>query len=89
MQWQNLGALRPDEWYVVSVQPTDGVNPLVYETKLPSLRIIDAAILENAAERTFIWVVQVKRVTATRVTGERVYENISPPSEPRRVTWRR
>lgn len=89
MQWQNLGTLRQDEWYVVSVQPTDGVNPLVYETKLPTLRITDAAILENATERTFIWVVQVKRVTATRVSGERVYENISPPSEPRRVTWRR
>jgi LysM repeat protein len=89
LEWQATGQLANDQWYVVALQPVDGVNPFIFETKNTAIRIVDTAILDGAAERTFVANIQVRRVLSTRPNGEHVYENISPPSESRRVIWRR
>jgi len=89
LQWLTVGLLRPDEWYVVQVQPSGAVTVPIFETKATSLRLTQD-ILGDRAEREIFWWVQVKRFTGIEpTTGQRTYVELGPPSAARSFVWRR
>ncbi|MCW1970115.1 MAG: LysM peptidoglycan-binding domain-containing protein, partial [Anaerolineae bacterium] len=88
LEWLTVGLLRPDEWYVVQVQPSNAITVPIFETKSSSIKLTEA-LLNNQPERQFTWWVQVKRLKEVRPNGERIYDDISPPSEVKQFVWRR
>jgi LysM repeat protein len=89
LQWLTVGLLRPDEWYVVQVQPSDAVTVPIFETKATSLKLTQD-ILGDRTEREIFWWVQVKRLTGVEpATGQRTYTELGPPSAARSFVWRR
>lgn len=88
LEWLTVGLLRPDEWYVVQVQPSNAITVPIFETKSSSIKLTEA-LLGNQPERQFTWWVQVKRLKEIKPNGERIYEDISPPSEVKQFVWKR
>lgn len=88
LEWLTVGLLRPDEWYVVQVQPSNAITVPIFETKASSIKLTEA-LLNNQPERQFTWWVQVKRLKEVKANGERVYEEISPPSDVKQFVWRK
>jgi len=89
LQWLTVGLLRPDEWYVVQVQPTGAMSVPIFETKATSLKITSDILGERKAGEV-IWWVQVRRLMGIDpLTGQRIYVDLSPPSAARALTWRR
>lgn len=86
LQWLTVGLLKPDEWYVVQVQPTGAVTVPVFETKATSLKLTQD-ILGGQVEREIAWWVQVRRRDPNAPAG--VYVDVSPPSAVRNFVWRR
>jgi hypothetical protein len=81
--------LRPDEWYVIQVQPTEAMSVPIFETKATSLKITSDILGERKAGEV-IWWVQVRRLMGIDpLTGQRIYVDLSPPSAARTLTWRR
>jgi hypothetical protein len=87
LEWLSVGTLQPNEWYIVQIQPSGSFTVPIFETKSSSLKIT-SAILNNQPERMITWWVQVKRLIEVKPTGERVYVDISPPSEIRQFLWK-
>lgn len=87
LQWLTVGLLKPDEWYVVQVQPSGAITVPVFETKATSLKLTQD-ILGDQLEREIAWWVQVKR-SSTDAAGARAYADLSQPSPVRRFVWRR
>jgi LysM repeat protein len=89
LQWLTVGLLKPNEWYVVQVQPSGAITVPIFETKATSLKLTQA-ILGGQLEGEIVWWVQVKQLLATDPnTGTRIYNDASPISEVRRFAWRR
>jgi LysM repeat protein len=89
LQWLTVGLLRPDEWYVVQVQPSGAITVPIFETKATSLKLTQD-ILGDRDERQIFWWVQVKRFMGVEpATGQRVYTELGPPSAARSFVWRR
>jgi LysM repeat protein len=89
LQWLTVGLLKPDEYYVVQVQPAGANSVPIFETKTNSLKLT-RDILGDQLELSFAWWVQVKRrIAIDPNSGNPVYNNVSPPSLPRRFTWRK
>jgi LysM repeat protein len=89
LQWLTVGLLRPNEWYVVQVQPTGAVSVPIFETKATSLRVTSDILGERQAGEV-IWWVQVRRLMGIDpLTGQRIYADLSPPSAARALAWRR
>jgi LysM repeat protein len=87
LQWLTVGLLKPDEWYVVQVQPSGAITVPVFETKATSLKLTQD-ILGEQLEGEIAWWVQVKR-SSTDAAGARIYADLSQPSPVRRFVWRR
>jgi LysM repeat protein len=88
LQWLTVGLLKPDEWYVVQVQPGEAITVPIYETKATSLKLTQD-LLGGNTEDTVTWFVQVKRRAGTDALGNPVYVDVSPGSEVRRFAWRK
>ncbi len=88
LQWLTVGLLKPDEWYVVQVQPGQAITVPIYETKATSLKLTQDLLGANT-EDTIDWFVQVRRRTGNDANGNPVYVDVSPASEVRRFTWRK
>lgn len=89
LQWLTVGTLKPDEWYVVHVQPSGAITVPLFETKGTSLKLT-RDLLGAERERAVAWWIEIKRVVAAdAASGIRAYADISPPSAVRRFTWRR
>jgi LysM repeat protein len=88
LQWLTVGLLKPDEWYVVQVQPGQAITVPIYETKATSLKLTQD-LLGGNTEDTVTWFVQVKRRAGNDALGNPVYVDVGPASEVRRFTWRK
>jgi LysM repeat protein len=88
LQWLTVGLLKPDEWYVVQVQPGRAITVPIFETKATSLRLTQD-VLGGNTEDTVTWFVQVKRRAGNDALGNPIYVDVSPGSEVRRFTWRK
>lgn len=86
LQWLTVGLLKPDEWYVVQVQPSKAITVPIYETKATSLRLTQD-VLGGSTEDTVTWFVQVRRRAGNDALGNPIYVDVSPGSEVRRFTW--
>ena len=87
LQWLTVGLLKDNEWYVVQIQPEGTELVPIFETKATSLKVT-SNLLGGQNDRKFTWWVQVKRLLSSGADGgNRVYENLSPPSEPRLFRW--
>lgn len=89
LQWLTVGLLKPNEWYVIQVQPSKAITVPIFETKATSLKLTQE-ILGASTEDEITWWVQVKQLLATDPnTGARIYNDASQPSTPRRFMWRK
>jgi LysM repeat protein len=88
LQWLTVGLLKPEEWYVVQVQPTGAITVPLFETKATSLKLTQD-ILGGQVEREIAWWVQVRRRDGGVPAGPGAYVDVSPPSAVRRFIWRR
>lgn len=88
LQWLTVGLLKPDEWYVVQVQPSKAITVPLYQTKATSLKLTQDLLAGNTEDKV-TWFVQVKRRAGNDAGGNPTYEDVSPPSEVRSFTWRR
>lgn len=87
LQWLSVGVLQDNEWYVVQVQPSGAITVPIFEVKATSLKLT-RDILGNKTQLSFAWWVQVKQLLGVNTkTGERIYNNLSKPSEVRHFTW--
>lgn len=89
LQWLTVGLLKPDEWYVVQVQPSSAITVPLFQTKATSLKLTQD-ILGDQNERAITWWVQVRRAVGPDPnTGAPLYTELSPPSAVRRFVWRK
>jgi hypothetical protein len=89
LQWLSVGVLKDDEWYVVQVQPSGAITVPIFEVKATSIKLT-RSIFGDQSERSFDWWVQVKQlVSVDSLTGERIYNVMSQPSDARHFTWQR
>lgn len=87
LSWQPMGTLGPDDYYVVHIQHTTGVDQQWTKgTSLAVPRYLYGMV--EAAERRYTWYVVVMRQTGTTAQGYRTGVAISPESEHRWFTWR-
>jgi hypothetical protein len=88
LQWLSVGLLKPNEYYVVQVQPSGAITVPVFETKATEMRV-DRSLLGAEAERSVVWFVQVKQKLAVDPkTNAPIYNPVSPQSEQRRFIWK-
>lgn len=88
LQWLTVGLLKPEEWYVVHVQPSKAITVPLYQTKATSLKLTQDLLAGNTEDKV-TWFVQVKRRAGNDANGNPVYEDVGPPSEARTFTWRK
>lgn len=84
LSWTSVGALKADEWYVVTIRGTQSAPPITtWWTKNTTWRLPVEYRGATVAGRDLIWQVQVRKGNI----GE-VGEPTSPASVERRFTWR-
>lgn len=88
LQWLTVGLLKPDEWYVVQVQPSKAITVPIYQTKATSLKLTQDLLAGNIEDKV-TWFVQVRRRAGNDATGNPTYVDVSLPSEVRNFTWRK
>lgn len=88
LQWLTVGLLKPDEWYVVQVQPSRAITVPLYQTKATSLKLTQDLLAGNSEDKV-TWFVQVRRRAGADANGNPSYADVSPPSEVRVFTWRK
>jgi LysM repeat protein len=87
LEWLSVGILRPNEVYVVQIQPAGAITVPVFETRGTSLRI-SSDLLEGQPERAIAWWVQVRQRIGEQ-NGLPIYREAGPPSAARRFIWRK
>lgn len=85
LEWLSVGLLRPNEVYVVQIQPAGAFTVPVFETRGTSLRI-SSDLLEGQPERAIAWWVQVRQRIGEQ-NGAPIYREAGLPSTARRFIW--